>query len=43
MAKMKADSNASGAGTFSFDGDSDGAVSEGKDKAEDRTEEDLYN
>ena len=43
MAKMKADSNASGAGTFSFDGDSDGAVSEGKDKAEDSTEEDLYN
>lgn len=44
MAKMKADSNASGAGTFSFGGDSDGAASEGKDKAEDsNTEEDLYN
>jgi transitional endoplasmic reticulum ATPase len=43
MAKMKADSNASGAGTFSFGGDSDGAVSEGNDKAEDSTEEDLYN
>ena len=46
MAKMKADSNASGAGTFSF-GSDDSAASEGKDKAEDSssssTDEDLYN
>jgi len=41
MAKMKADSNASGAGTFSFDSDS--AVSEDKSEDSNSSDEDLYN